>query len=96
MKLWSNSNVPKNGGGFNPERRLLAAVLKRAVDDFVFGEGELQESAEEWLYASDEVDGENLGFAYVCEALDFHMEEMRKAIRRRYEAERKSKKANLN
>ena len=87
MKLWSNASVPKSGGGFNPERRLLAAVLQRAVTDFVTGEGELQVSAQEWLYGSDDPN-EAFGFTYICEALDFHQEELRKAIKRQFEDHR--------
>ena len=79
MKLWSNGNVPTSNGGFNPEKRLLAAVLQRAITDYVSGEGEVQESARQWLYSSDDV-SETFGFAYICEALDFHKEELRKAI----------------
>lgn len=84
MKLWSNSSVPRGNGGFNPERRLLAAVLQRAITDYLSGEGELHTSAKDWLYGSDDV-SESFGFAYICEALDFHKEELRKAIGRQYE-----------
>lgn len=79
MKLWSNNSVPSSGGGFNPEKRLLAAVLQRAITDYITGEGELQESAKQWLFSSDDTN-ESFGFAYICEALDFHIEELRKAI----------------
>ena len=84
MKLWSNGSVPKGGNGFNPERRLLAAVLQRAITDFVTGEGELHESAQQWIYGADDIN-ESFGFSYICEALDFHKEELRKAIRKQYE-----------
>lgn len=86
MKLWSNNNVQKGAGGFNPERRLLAAVLQRAITDFLTGDGELQASAQEWLYEADDPT-EAFGFSYICEALDFHQEELRKAVRRQYEAQ---------
>jgi hypothetical protein len=86
MKLWSNSSVPRNNGSYNPERRLLAAVLQRAITDFVTGEGELQDSAKQWLYGSDDPN-ESFGFSYICEALDFHKEELRKAIQRQYAAQ---------
>lgn len=84
MKLWSNNSVQRSLGGFNPERRLLAAVLQRAITDYLTGEGELRESAKEWLYGSDDPN-ESFGFAYICEALDFHKEELRKAIKRQAE-----------
>ena len=84
MKLWSNGSIPRSPGGFNPERRLLAAVLQRAITDYLSGEGELHSSAREWLYSADE-SNESFGFSYICEALDFHKEELRKAIARQYE-----------
>ena len=84
MKLWSNSSIPRGNGGFNPERRLLAAVLQRAITDYLTGEGELQSSAREWLFAADDPN-EAFCFAYICEALDFHRDELRKAIYRQYE-----------
>jgi len=85
MKLWSNGNCQRTGSTFNPERRLLAAILQRAITDYVSGEGELQESSREWLYGPDD-NLETFGFAYICEALDFHIEELRKAIHMQYEA----------
>lgn len=88
MKLWSNQNVQKNNGGFNPERRLLAAILQRAIADYVFGEGELKESAYLWLFGSEEGEAmDTFAFSYVCEALDFHKEELRKAIQKQYETQ---------
>ena len=84
MKLWSNGSVPRSHSSFNPERRLLAAVLQRAITDYLACEGELQESAEEWLYGPS--DGNDaFGFSYVCEALDFHQIELRKALKRQFE-----------
>jgi len=84
MKLWSNNTIPGNRGGFNPERRLLAAVLQRAITDYLTGEGELQAQAREWLYGTDDP-SDSFGFAYICEALDFHQGELRKAIARQFE-----------
>lgn len=84
MRLWSNSSVPKSNGGFNPEKRLLAAVLQRAITDFLTGDGEIQLSAKEWLFSSDDTT-ETFAFTYICEALDFHAPELRRAISRQYE-----------
>ena len=83
MKLWSNNTVQSDRGGFNPERRLLAAVLQRAITDYLTGEGELQISAYEWLFGA-EAPGEDFCFSYVCEALDFHREELRKAVAKQH------------
>ena len=85
MRLWSNSEVAKGAGGFNPERRLLAAVLQRAITDYLTGDGEIQASAQDWLFTEDENTGDTFCFAYICEALDFHVSELRKAISRQYQ-----------
>ncbi len=86
MKLWSNNTIPQGGSTFNPERRLLAAVLQRAITDYLTGDGELQETAQNWLYSPNDLQHQShFGFSYVCEALDFHSDELRKAIRRQYE-----------
>ncbi len=84
MKLWSNNSIPKGNGGFNPERRLLAAILQRAVTDYLTGDGEIHDSANEWLFGEDDPT-EAFGFSFICEALDFHREELRKAIKRQLE-----------
>lgn len=88
MRLWSNSSVPKSNGGFNPEKRLLAAVLQRAITDFLTGDGEVQLSAREWLFSDDDT-SETFCFCYICEALDFHGSELRKAISRQYDRQAK-------
>ena len=94
MKLWSNNTVPRSAGSFNPERSLLAAVLQRAITDFLTGDGELKESAENWLYGEEtEENVDTFQFSYVCEALDFHGEELRKAIRRQYDQARNAQSA---
>lgn len=95
MKLWSNGSVPRSNGGFNPERRLLAAVLQRAITDFLTGEGELQLSAREWLYGQDDPN-EAFCFSYICEALDFHKEELRKAIQRQFDDIQSQREAGLS
>ena len=93
MKLWSNGNIHQSLGGFNPERRLLAAILQRAITDFLTGEGDMQVSAKEWLFEQESETIDNFGFCYICEALDFHKEELRKAISGQYERLMREKKA---
>ena len=88
MKLWSNSSVPSSTG-FNPEKRLLAAVLQRAITDYVTGEGDLQESAYLWLYESEDM-SDTFGFSFICEALDFQKEELRKAIKKQFQVAQNS------
>ncbi|MDZ4786339.1 MAG: hypothetical protein SGJ02_09725 [bacterium] len=80
MKLWSNSSVSGNGGSL-PEKRLLAAVLQRAVADYVGGEPELKSEAKLWLM-TDEASDAPLTFHFICEALDLNVDSLRKAIER--------------
>ena len=84
MKLWSNNSVPRNNGSLNPERRLLAAILQRAITDYLTGDGEIHDSARDWLYGDDDPT-ETFGFSFICEALDFHKAELRKAIKHQHD-----------
>lgn len=78
MKFWSNSDIPSHGP-YVPEKRLLAAVLQRAVTDFIGGEGEIKEGARAWLM-EDEPSDAPLTFKFICEALDLDVAGLRKAI----------------
>jgi hypothetical protein len=78
MKSWSNSEIPQNGS-YIPEKRLLAAVLQRAITDFLSGEGELKEGARLWLMDDEPTDAP-LSFKFICEALDLDLPGLRKAI----------------
>lgn len=78
MKWWSNSDLP-GGGNSIPEKRLLAAVLQRAVADFIGGEQDVREEAGIWLL-DDEATDAPLSFKFICEALDLDSEGLRKAI----------------
>lgn len=84
MKFWSNSDVPTPGAVI-PELRLLAAVLQRAIHDFIGGEGEVRESARLWLMDDEPTDAP-LTFMFICEALDLDSAGLRKAIERQAEA----------
>lgn len=78
MKFWSNSDTP-SAGAFIPEKRLLAAVLQRAITDFLSGEGEMKEGARSWLMDDEPTDAP-LTFRFICEALDLDCPSLRKAI----------------
>jgi len=78
MKFWSNTEIP-SAGSHVPEKRLLAAVLQRAITDFMSGEGELQEGARAWLMEED-ADDSPLTFDFICEALDLEKTNLRNAI----------------
>ncbi len=78
MKCWSNSDIPAVGCNV-PEKRLLAAVLQRAVADYVSGDGDLKEGARSWLMDDKPTDAP-LSFKLICEALDLDSPSLRKAI----------------
>jgi hypothetical protein len=78
MKFWSNSEIPA-AGAYVPEKRLLAAVLQRAVTDYVTGEGDLKDGARMWLLEDEPADAP-LSFKFICEALDLDLLSLRKAI----------------
>jgi len=82
MSFWSNSETPPSGT-FVPEKRLLAAVLQRAVTDFLTGEGEVKDGARSWLL-EDEATDAPLSFSFICEALDLDVNSLRLAIMRQY------------
>ena len=78
MKFWSNSEIYVSGPQV-PEKRLLAAVLQRAVTDFLTGQGELRESAYIWIKGEEASDAP-LTFDFICEALDLDATGLRSAI----------------
>lgn len=78
MKFWSNSDTPPPGSSV-PEKRLLAAVLQRAITDFLSGDGEIREGARMWLMDDEPTDAP-LSFRFICEALDLDAPSLRKAI----------------
>ncbi len=77
MKGWSNSEIPSQNQ-YLPEKKLLAAVLQRAITDFVSGEGDLKETAKIWILGEDLETP--LTFSFICEALDLDMQTLQHAI----------------
>jgi hypothetical protein len=92
MKFWSNSDVATPGAAI-PELRLLAAVLQRAIHDFIGGEGDVREGARSWLMDEEPTDAP-LSFKFICEALDLDSDSLRKAIGRQAEAQLREFAAN--
>jgi len=78
MKGWSNSDV-QGANPFIPEKRLLAAVLQRAITDYITGDMDLKESARAWIM-EDELTDAPLSFRFICEALDLDGSALRRAI----------------
>jgi hypothetical protein len=85
MKFWSNSDTPPPGGAI-PELRLLAAVLQRAIHDFLSGDGDVREGARAWLMDDEPTDAP-LSFKFICEALDLDLDSLRTAIGRQAAAQ---------
>lgn len=79
MKFWSNADTPSDNNQV-PERRLLAAVLQRAITDYLTGDGDLKASAEAWLMHGEPEDAP-LTFKFICEALDLDYDSLKEAIR---------------
>lgn len=62
-------DVPNHTG--TPERRLLAAILERAILDYVGNDEKETQQAEEWLFS--DVEDTNAGefsFPWLCRELD--------------------------
>lgn len=54
-----------------PERRLLLAILERAILDYVGNEPKEIEEAERWLFSEiEEGNSSQFSFSWVCEQLD--------------------------
>lgn len=56
-----------------PERRLLLAVLERAILDFVGNDEKEMAQAEEWIFDSDNEDSGDFSFGWVCQELDLNV-----------------------
>jgi hypothetical protein len=55
----------------SPERRLLLAILERAILDYVGNDPREVQEAEEWLFGAPESGGRNqFSFPWLCEQLD--------------------------
>ena len=78
MNFWSNSDEPPAGSSI-PEKRLLAAVLQRAITDFLGGDGDVEEGARAWIMG-ESVKESPLTFSFICEALDLDATGLRKAV----------------
>lgn len=65
-----------------PERRLLLAILERAILDYVGNDAKEVEEAEAWLFGDlDAPKNEQFSFQWVCEQLDLDMYRISAKIR---------------
>ena len=72
--------VPNMTG--SPERRLLLAILERAILDYVGNDQREVEEAEEWLFGDTEsVPYDRFSFAWICEQLDLDLNKITSKIR---------------
>lgn len=66
----------------SPERRLLLAILERAILDYVGNDPREVLEAEEWLFAHPESGRRHhFSFAWICEQLDLDTQKISEKIR---------------
>ncbi len=67
----------------SPERRLLLAILERAILDYVGNDKLERECAEDWIFSElNNPSFEEFTFPWVCEQLDLNMEYVADMVRR--------------
>lgn len=73
---------PPNMTG-SPERRLLLAILERAILDYVGNDQKEVDEAEAWIFDSDTINPrkDNFSFDWVCEELDLCPSQVTHAIK---------------
>ena len=64
-----------------PERRLLLAILERAMLDYVGNDSAEVSAAESWLFASDCSACDEFTFPWLCQQLDLDQTHISKLIR---------------
>lgn len=64
-----------------PERRLLLAIVERAILDYVGNDEREAANAEAWLFDEDDDSDSNYSFAWVCQELDLNIFNIREKIR---------------
>ncbi len=66
----------------SPERRLLLAILERAILDFVGNDLREIAEAEEWIFSYNDIStAGNFSFSWVCEQLDLDRNKISQKIR---------------
>lgn len=64
-----------------PERRLLLAIVERAILDYVGNDEREAANATGWLFDDDDDADSNYSFAWVCQELDLNIFNIREKIR---------------
>ena len=65
----------------SPERRLLLAILERAILDYVGNDPREIHEAEEWLFGNLDASRNQFSFHWICEQLDLDTSKIVKKIR---------------
>ena len=65
----------------SPERRLLLAILERAILDFVGNDSREIQGSSDWLFGDDSEDDGEFSFGWVCRQLDLDPESIAEHIR---------------
>ena len=72
-------DIPNQTG--TPERRLILAILERAILDFVGNEQKEALDAEYWMFGDDGDDDSQFSFTWACSQLDLSPATVREKIR---------------
>ena len=66
----------------SPERRLLLAIVERAILDFVGNDQKEVEESEYWIFSGDgDENKERFSFGWVCQELDLDIKDIRDKIK---------------
>lgn len=81
----SNSllDIPNPTG--TPERRLILAILERAILDFVGNDAKEVLTSEDWMFGDDDDEDDDVmtefSFRWVCQQLDLDLKDIREKIK---------------
>lgn len=78
-------DIPNPTG--TPERRLILAILERAILDYVGNDTKEVLASQEWMFGDDDNDDDDddivpqFSFEWVCQQLDLDVEDIREKIK---------------
>ena len=76
-----NSSFDAPNATGSPERRLLLAILERAILDFVGNDLREVQGAAEWIFADDSDENDEFTFSWLCTELDLDQSQIAEYIR---------------
>lgn len=77
----SNSYYEEPNFTGSPERRLLLAILERAILDFVGNDTREIQGSSDWMFSDDSDDDGEFSFGWVCRQLDLDPDSIAEHIR---------------